>query len=105
MNESINTSCEVVKASIRALAARFAEKHNLNPSVIESLSTGVIDRINAFGTSNFKSLTKPQQVALIEVSVKDYFECASKFHDRYLNEDAFRARVQDTVFNLLTQEK
>ncbi|MFT6909131.1 MAG: hypothetical protein ACJAS1_005842 [Oleiphilaceae bacterium] len=105
MNESINTSCEVVILSITALATRFAEKHNLNPSVIESLSTGVIERINIFGTSNFKLLTKPQQVALIEVSVKDYFECASMFHDRYINEIEFRAKVQSTVLNLLTSDK
>lgn len=104
MSTSINTSNEAVKTSIRALANRFAEKHNLNTSAIESLSTGVIERINVFGTNNFKSLSKTQQIALIEISVKDYFECARKYHDRYLNEAAFRSRVQNTVYNLLTEK-
>lgn len=105
MNNPIPTSSEVVKKSIKDLAVKFAEKHALNPSVIESLSTGVIERINIFGSSDFAELNREQQGAFIGAAVIDYFDCARKYHDRYINEPAFRLRVQHTVFNLLTQEK
>jgi hypothetical protein len=105
MNKPILTSSEVVKKSIKNLAVKFAEKLALNPSVIESLSTGVIERINIFGTSKFGELNREQQGAFIGVAVTDYFHCAKKYHDRYINEQEFRLRVQHIVYNLLTQDK
>lgn len=105
MNKPILTSSEVVKKAIKDLAVKFAKKHALNPSVIESLSTGVIDRINVFGTSDFEELNREQKGAFIGVAVADYFDCAKKYHDRYINEPAFRLRVQHIVYNLLTQDK
>jgi len=104
-SNSVNTSNSKVKAAIKALAARFAEKHNLNQSVIESLSTGVLDRINIFGEDEFEKLSREQKLILIGESVRDYFECARIFHERYINEDAFRERVQNMVYNLLKEDK
>jgi hypothetical protein len=104
MNTKIETSSESVQASIKALAARFAEKHNLNPIVIESLSTGVIDRINIFGIENFSNLDKGKKTTFIEIAVADYFKCAKAFHDRYINEVAFRKTVQESVYNQLAEK-
>lgn len=104
MNNKIETSSEIVQKSIKAMAARFAEKHNLNPVVIESLSTGVIDRINIFGTENFSNLDRETKGTFIEIAVADYFVSAKNFHDRYINEVAFRKTVQDSVFNQLSEK-
>jgi hypothetical protein len=99
-----DTSNKKVQLAIEALAARFSEKYDLDKSVIQSLSTGVIDRINAFGEEEFLELNREQQGTLIQLAVKDYFECAEKFHDRFINEEVFRKRVQSKVYSLLTDE-